>query len=142
MVGSIVLQSLVSHLERERFREASRRYYSPGLVSAASENQIANLHFVDILMELSARPKGSIFEACIAATSFPDSDSLHAICLANAVDVTMESCYITPISLTPTFLTWISVQFLDIVNQVPLPVPSIHSESPCPKACSHGALKH
>ena len=96
---------------------------SPGLVKAANEIQIANRHIVNISMELSAGPKDSVINFFETAATLPDSDILHAICLANAVDVTMESCYITPISLTPTFLTWISVQFLDIVNQVPLPVP-------------------
>ena len=107
LLGSIVLQLSVSHLEKEELREASRRYYSPGLVSAANKNQIANLHFVDILMELSAGPKGSLFEACIAATSFQDSDPLHAICLANVANVAMELRYITSIGLPPTFCTWI-----------------------------------
>ena len=107
LLGSIVLQLSVSHLEKEEIREASRRYYSPGLVSAANKNQVANLHFVDILMELRAGPKGSLFEACIAATSFPDSDILHSIHLANVANVPMESRYITPISRPPTFCTWI-----------------------------------
>jgi len=79
---------------------------TPGLVSAANKNQIANLHFVDILMELSAGPKGSLFETCIAATSFPDSDILHSICLANIGYVPMKSRYITPISRPPTFCTF------------------------------------